>query len=111
MMRTGQFDQVLADIRAQPGHHDFLLVPGKIKIQAAAVDGPIVVLYAGLVRCNAFIIRPDSIASVYLPELRISNIEQKSRLEKHGTLDTLEWLWDTVAKPVMRALEFDRPIR
>jgi hypothetical protein len=106
------FDHVIQEIRKLPGFGDFLQPPNEDDIRAAAPQGPVVFVNVSKYRCDALCIRSDSIDHVPLPQLYLQDIED--RLDNFGKLgtfkqDTLEWLWDTVAYPILEKLNIMTP--
>lgn len=97
------FDDVLSDIRKHPKFANFLLPPTESMMKTAAHHGPIVVVNASVIRCDAIIIEPCQIRSILLPELKMDVITSKAQMEL-GSTPVLEWLWDTVAHPVFDAI-------
>ncbi|CAG9990927.1 unnamed protein product [Clonostachys byssicola] len=97
------FDEILSDIRNQPNFDNFLLPPTESMMKAAARRGPIVVVNASVIRCDAIIIEPCQIRSIPLPELEMDVIKSKAQMDL-GSTPVLEWLWDTIAHPVFDAL-------
>ncbi|KAL4745229.1 CHAT domain-containing protein [Aspergillus terricola var. indicus] len=105
---ASDLDKLIDEIRRQPGFNDFLLPPNTVDMQAAAKRGPIIMINTSDYRCDAIIVAEDQIRSLDLPSL--NNHEIKKRAEK-GDLaspDTLEWLWDTIANPILQALGFSQ---
>lgn len=89
--------------------------------KAAANNGPLVVLIATRIRCDAILIETDGITSVSLEKLQMDDIvhhvktTHKVRLSENVSesepprrhAQCMEWLWDTIASPVLKALGFD----
>ncbi|HEY9374643.1 CHAT domain-containing protein, partial [Streptomyces sp.] len=127
---------LLARVRALPGHADFLAGPSLAELRDAAADGPVVLLYATPWRSDALILDPaappeNPVAVVPLPDLvaedagarteRLRAVlaaddepdddafaafaaQERAQRELH---DTLAWLWDAVAAPVLERLGVD----
>ncbi|KAI1151405.1 CHAT domain-containing protein [Nemania diffusa] len=106
-------DQVLKEIRAKPGHHDFLLPPSKEELLAAADPDPIIVVNLSTIRSDAFIIYRSQINLVPLPDLRVVDVQKWSiKLHPASSLRTdqmLKWLWDTTCNPILEALASQEP--
>ncbi|CCT76202.1 uncharacterized protein FFUJ_14165 [Fusarium fujikuroi IMI 58289] len=96
-----RFDAVLKDIRTTPGFEDFLLEPDAAKIRAAALQGPIVVINISMFDCGALVVDSRGEWAVSLPRLTKDDLERRARLGSVGSLETLEWLWDAVANPIL----------
>ncbi|KAE8336265.1 CHAT domain-containing protein [Aspergillus arachidicola] len=107
---TGQkLQQLIQDIRQLPGFDQFLLAPFKEELMAAAAPGPIVIINVNKLRCDALLIEKTEIRTLRLPHLRQRDILAYARdLDTPESLSTqlLEWLWDTLAEPVLQALGF-----
>lgn len=72
-------------------------------MKTAARRGPIVVVNASVIRCDAIIIESCQIRSIPLPELEMDVITSKAQMDL-GSTPVLEWLWDTIAHPVFDAM-------
>ncbi|KAL5314488.1 hypothetical protein ACEPPN_017128 [Leptodophora sp. 'Broadleaf-Isolate-01'] len=101
-----EFDRLIAEIRQQPGFADFLLAPSSEDMQAAATYGPIVIINVSGYRCDAVIVERHQIRSLALQNLDSNEIEEIARKGDLGHPDILEWLWHTIANPVLDALGF-----
>ncbi|CVL00470.1 uncharacterized protein FMAN_09904 [Fusarium mangiferae] len=53
-------------------------------------------------RCDAILVEQHQIRSVPLP----NNTENEAQIRDPEKMETLEWLWDTVAHPILSALGF-----
>ncbi|GAB1823799.1 CHAT domain-containing protein [Herbidospora sp. RD11066] len=103
-------DDLVTDIRRE--HPGFLAPPDIDGLLAEAADGPIVLVSAAPWRGDALILTPGEVRHVPLPKLAHDHAEMWARrLDGEVTpgndllLDLLEWLWDTVAEPVLAALD------
>ncbi|TVY70609.1 hypothetical protein Focb16_v001933 [Fusarium oxysporum f. sp. cubense] len=67
-------------------------------------SGPIVIINVSF-RCDAFIIE-DVAETMHLPKLSEDVIEQRLRDGDLGSPSTLEWLWDTIAGPILEHLGY-----
>jgi tetratricopeptide (TPR) repeat protein len=122
-----RWDALLARIRALPGLAGFWEPPSADSLRPAAADGPVVVVTASSDRCDALILDgtgENVVRVVPLPELTdqetlrrangfraaLANVYSATAEPADASqaqLDmrqTLEWLWDTVAEPVLQAL-------
>jgi hypothetical protein len=97
------FDEVLSDIRKHPRFDNFLLPPTESMMKTAARHGPIVVVNASLIRCDAIIIESCEVRSIHLSGLELDEITSKAQMDL-GSTPVLEWLWDTIAHPVFDAI-------
>jgi len=115
------FGKTVSDIRRQPGFSYSLAPKLGDEPRAAAANGPIVLINVSHVRCDAILVEAHAIRCLPLPLLH--EIDVKERVESlrmtRGSLNipgarilmsqTLEWLWDAVARPVLDALGFHKP--
>jgi hypothetical protein len=72
----------------------------------------VVVVNICVYRCDAFLIQNGQIRITPLPNLELTEAEARAQqLQKSGRVefDLLEWLWDTIAKPVLETLGFTNP--
>lgn len=110
-----ELDAVTDRIRALPGMERFLQPPLLTDLTAQAHEGPIVYVNVSRHRCDALIITPDGVRSRALDRLSEETVSHRvralhtafteGRLAAEQTIhDTLEWLWDTVASPVLGEL-------
>jgi tetratricopeptide (TPR) repeat protein len=116
------FSKTVSDIRPQPGFVRSLSRQLGDDPRAAAANGPIILINVSHVRCDAILVQTHAVRCVPLPLLR--DIDVKERVESlrmaRGSLNipgtgilmsqTLEWLWDAVARPVLNALGFQKPL-
>ncbi|CAH0025870.1 unnamed protein product [Clonostachys rhizophaga] len=97
-------DEKAQEIRRLPGFEDFLLPPSEHDILSAAIHGPIVLLLTNPERCDAVLIKQTGLVTLPLPGLKHEDIPN-IRAAMFDPM-VLEWLWDTIAKPVLDALGF-----
>ncbi|KAF5561817.1 TPR domain-containing protein [Fusarium phyllophilum] len=67
-------------------------------------NGPIVIINVSF-RCDAFIIK-HAVETIPLPKLSEEELEQRLRDGNLGSLNTLEWLWDTITDPILDHLGY-----
>ncbi|KAI0455565.1 CHAT domain-containing protein [Xylaria acuta] len=108
-------------IRKLPGFETFLLPPTVEELKSAASSGPVVVINTSPFRCDAVLIRTDSIRSIPLSHLKYKAMRHMVDLfktaremnrpfhDQKDMLEILEWLWDKVTSPVLNALGFREP--
>ncbi|KAH8667156.1 CHAT domain-containing protein [Ilyonectria robusta] len=101
-----QLDKLIVEIRKQPGFENFLLASSEEEIRAAARHGPIVAINVSELRCDAILIERHRIWSLCLPLLNLDEIQLKTQQSSLDSPETLEWLWDVVASPVLEALGY-----
>jgi tetratricopeptide (TPR) repeat protein len=126
---AAEFAALIDQIRALPGFGTFLLPPEPDQLTRHAGQGPIVVLNVSSYRSDAITLTPAGITAVALPELSIDALagqteafeqalltladEPVTRSARTAAQDqlslVLEWLWDTVAEPVLDHLGFRHP--
>ncbi|KAI0420427.1 CHAT domain-containing protein [Xylaria grammica] len=106
-----------------PGFETFLLRIPANEFQAAASGGPVVVINVSHFRCDALLIRTDSIRLLPLPNLDYKVMRRMVDLFKtacvlinpfyyqNEILRVLEWLWDAVTSPILNELGFREPPR
>ncbi|KJZ70854.1 hypothetical protein HIM_09768 [Hirsutella minnesotensis 3608] len=103
-----RFNEVIKEIRTQPGFQSFLHPPTGDELMAAADPDPIVVVNAHSLRCDAFIVDRYQIQVLQLPNLGLEDVKKNTGLlrsgEPSGTWSVLEWLWDVAAGPILDRL-------
>ena len=94
---------LIQEIRKMPGFDGFLLPPSREELKANAAPGPIVVINVSAYRCDAFLIDTDEIRTLPLPRLHADDVRDRVKMLDSKAIDTqlLEWLWETIAKPVL----------
>lgn len=114
-----EWEDLVTAVRALPGFENFLMPTPFRQLKAAAADGPVAMVNVSRYRCDALLVAPEGVTVVPLPELTAEQAEQRTRqylatLARLGTvseasgpreqalLSILEWLWETVAAPVLR---------
>jgi len=126
---AADFRDVLARIRATPGFSGFLQPPSAGELTRHAGDGPIAVLNVSQFRSDAILVTAGGITSVPLPGLRRDVVagkitefytaldqansgaatSEQRRAGQRTVAETLEWLWDAAAEPVLAELGFRQP--
>jgi tetratricopeptide (TPR) repeat protein len=124
------FDQVIGEIRRLPGFSGFLRPPPVADLLAAAVEGPVVVVtvsqfgaYA-LVLTDGGVLNPVPLAGLTPETVYYRVVAFLGALEEAGSPaageeiraaaeqqldDTLGWLWDELAEPVLDQLGITGP--
>ncbi|WP_157519281.1 CHAT domain-containing protein [Herbidospora mongoliensis] len=105
-----EFGDLVARIRQDD--RTFLALPDVDRLLAQAAEGPIVLVSASAWRSDALILTAGGVRHVPLPKLshdqaamwaqRLGGQLKPDNGFLHGLLD---WLWDTVAEPVLTALD------
>lgn len=123
-----ELKKTLADIRGIDGLESFGLPPDASELTAQASAGPIVVFNVSTSRSDALLVTDYGVIPVHLPGLSPRLVAQRaltfhedlrsvsaagtdssSRIAAQSRLrETLEWLWDNAAGPVLDALGFDQ---
>jgi hypothetical protein len=120
------FERVISEIQAMPGFDDLLRPPPVGKLAAAAADGPVVVVNVSRFGSHALILTssgvlepvpltgltpetvPEQVVGFLAALDQVSSSRGRGRgwaLGQQRIADTLGWLWDTVAGPVLDRLD------
>ncbi|QYA95766.1 CHAT domain-containing protein [Streptomyces anulatus] len=123
-----ELDGLVARIRTLPGLENFLLPPQAAQLAAEAHSGPIVMVNVSPYRCDALVLTTDGIQVCELPNVDHDDVHDRlgdmqnllarsgstrdSRIEAERVMaeDTLPWLWDNVAEPVLDLLRLTQPL-
>lgn len=115
--------EVVDRIRELPGFRDFLRLPDLNALLSETADGPIVLVNVSEYRCDALMLTTDGVRHVPLPALTANRLDKLAfdfhlAVEQAGDADVntsaaaeerlteiLDWLWTTVARPVLDAVE------
>ncbi|KAG5751479.1 hypothetical protein H9Q70_005888 [Fusarium xylarioides] len=100
------FDDLLDEIRREPGLEDFLGPLTKEQMLTAAAYGPIVVINSSWMGCEGVIIERERITSMVFKDLDDGELMERVEAFDLGTPDMLEWLWDTITSSVLEVLGF-----
>ncbi|KAF5674688.1 TPR domain-containing protein [Fusarium denticulatum] len=96
-----RFDDVVKEIRSLSGFEDFLLEPSASKIRAVALQGPIIVINISMFDCGAIVMNSRGEYAISLPRLTKNDLERRVQSGNLDSLETLEWLWDVIANPIL----------
>ncbi|MFF3878277.1 CHAT domain-containing protein [Streptomyces sp. NPDC001978] len=119
------WEDTLTTIRKLPGRSGFLAPPSPAELLAEAAAGPVVALNVSDIRSDALILTTRGIQVVPLPGVDPATVRRQVDVlldavsaahdpelplerssEAQNTLHSLlEWLWDTIAEPVVGALD------
>jgi hypothetical protein len=123
---TGEWNALLEQAHARQGF-ERLLVPSRLTftdLAPAGEHGPVIAVNVDRLRCDALVLHGGEVRAVALPALRAAElVEQASAFRSaiemlvhpvhessrlYGTagqvvVDTLAWLWDVLAEPVLAA--------
>ena len=128
-----EWNAVLNEIKSIPGFDRFLL-PAPLEfpdLVPAADDGPVVTINLNEVSCDALVLHDGGARVVPLPRLNLAELAPQAAAFRAAidtlstrppgtgslaglaavrvTMDTLAWLWDVLAEPVLDALGFTEP--
>ncbi|MZE78610.1 CHAT domain-containing protein [Streptomyces xinghaiensis] len=120
-------ERLLADIRAIPGLESFQQPPSFEELRRRTPQGPVVMLNAGHVRCDALILdmegtvrslrldcdydELDRCAEVFKsPGPRTPKPPKSTAQDEQPLLDALARLWDHVVEPVLAELDLLSPV-
>ncbi|MFG1809248.1 CHAT domain-containing protein [Streptomyces sp. NPDC049040] len=124
---AGRWRRLLDEIRARPDCTGFLLPPTAEAIRAEADEGPIVLINVDRLRCDALVVTTGAITLVPLEGISEGLVARKAQdflaavavddlfgdeaaAARETVFGTLEWLWDEVAEPVLRAAGLAEPV-
>jgi len=120
------FDRIIAEIQATPGFSGFLRPPPVSELAAAAAEGPIVLVNVSQFGSHALVltgsgVRPPVPLARLTPEQVHRHVTgilgafgggappADRRAAEQQMTDTLGWLWDVLAGPVLDALGITGP--
>jgi tetratricopeptide (TPR) repeat protein len=98
------FTELTAEIRQLPGYETFMLPPSDDEIYKASERGPIVVINVSRLRCDALVVSDSRIQALALSGLTLEELKYQMSVRSFADPQTLEWLWDTIASPVLDVL-------
>jgi hypothetical protein len=119
---AAEFAALVHQIRGLPGFESFLLPPEASALTRQARTGPIAVFNISRYRSDAMVVTADAITQIPLSDLDLDTLTNKidafndalaatlhtvgaRRVAAENILSqTLEWLWDSAAEPVLRHL-------
>jgi hypothetical protein len=134
MALAREWDALVEEVRELAGFQDFLRPPPLETLLSAAERGPVAVVNVSRWRCDALIVTTEGIRPVELPDLTAEQVTQRTSAYLRALQDstnvsgaasftegveqrrrslsalretlrsTLEWLWDVVADPILKAL-------
>ncbi|KAG1722815.1 CHAT domain-containing protein [Suillus lakei] len=125
--RTRQWEAVVAQIRNLQGLSRFLLPPSYEDLQAAARQGPVVILIASQYSCNAIIVPTSGVLRhVPLPSVVLADVNnlkdrfakaipQASRMSpnepRNDLIVLLRAVWDEIMLPIVNVLQHDLKLK
>ncbi|MEU2563662.1 CHAT domain-containing protein [Streptomyces longispororuber] len=127
---AADWNRVGESVRRRPGFERFLLPPTAEEARTAASDGPVITVNVSEARCDALVLTGADLTVVPLAGLRHADLVERCErfsaalsaaestsagllagLRAQDVLrETLAWLWDVVAEPVLTALDLTRPV-
>lgn len=122
-----KLEDVLAQIRALPGHEQLFRPPRLAEIQSSIGDEPVVVINASTYRCDALRITSRSVSLTTLPTLNHADVADRARFFRKAAADASQanpasqavsrrltaacaWIWDSITEPVLADLGFTATI-
>ncbi|CAJ0547447.1 Ff.00g042010.m01.CDS01 [Fusarium sp. VM40] len=81
-----QLENLLGEIRKQPGFEDYLTPPSEADMKEAAKKGPVVVINVSQFRCDAIIVEPHQFRLLPLPKLSLADVEDLYSLSASGPM-------------------------
>jgi hypothetical protein len=119
------WDRLIAEVRARPGFDRFLLPPSAAELRDVGAEGPVVAVNLSPYHCDAFVVAATGTRVVPLPGLTAAAVDQRAaafgealatgqdeaagpvrRMRAEDTVrETLGWLWDVLAEPILAALD------
>jgi len=105
---SDEFDALLGEIRGKPGFETFLGPLIDRDVLEAAQSGPVVVLSASEFRgVDAILVKKDRVDVLNLNTVTLADLGKRSR--KMDSPAALQWLWDSIARPILEELGLTRP--
>jgi tetratricopeptide (TPR) repeat protein len=117
-----RWQELMETIRSRPDFERFGLPPTVDELRRAAAGGPIVAVSISGAGCDALILTEDGSDRLELPDLTEARVVEQADLFLRALdpptgeqIDTdtmhqvLEWLWNTVAEPVLASLGLTAP--
>ncbi|GDY32061.1 CHAT domain-containing protein [Gandjariella thermophila] len=124
-----EWAELVERVKALPGFDRFLMpvTLGLADLAPAAAEGPVVTVNLDTRRCDALVLHDGRVRVVRLPGLRVADaaaqadafqaaiavLSRRSTVDgplvvgaaRRTVVDTLGWLWDVLAEPVLAALD------
>jgi len=123
--QAAELTALIAHVRTLPGLERFLQPPDIALLTAQASDGPIIIVNVSEYRSDALILTTTGVVVQELPGLDHETVVDQFDMMSRGTStghataadqdaeqtmhEMLEWLWDSVAGPVLERLGLTRP--
>ncbi|KAF9776442.1 hypothetical protein IL306_005364 [Fusarium sp. DS 682] len=104
-----EFTELAAEIRRLPGFEDFMQSHSEDEIYKASERGPIVVINVSRLRCDALLVSDNQVRALALSIITLEELEQRTTSWNLASPQTLEWLWNTIADPILDVLGFTKP--
>ncbi|KAG1732254.1 CHAT domain-containing protein [Suillus paluster] len=124
---TKQWEAVVVEIRTLQGFSGFLLPPSYQDLQAAARDGPVIILIGSQYSCDAIIVPTSGEPHhVPLPSLALADLEKLkddfAKAIRHaavmaptetrtGLIALLRIVWDEIMLPIVNVLQCDLKLK
>ena len=123
---ASRWNDLVAQVRRRPGLSGFLRPRGLPELLPPPGSGPVVIVNVSASRCDALIVDDTQVRSIRLENLSAKELSRvtvryvsalwdheqqrsaKTRLRMETAVtETLGWLWDTIASPVLSSLGHD----
>ncbi|KAG2363017.1 CHAT domain-containing protein [Suillus spraguei] len=124
---TEQWRDAVTEIRNLEGFSRFLLPPSYEDLQAAASQGPVIILIASQYSCNAIIVPMSGEPhNVHFPRLALAHLKKlkddfgkaikqaagmRPQERRKDLQELLRTVWDTIMLPIVNVLERDLKLR
>jgi tetratricopeptide (TPR) repeat protein len=122
-----EWDRLVDEARKLRGLRQFLRAPSFVDLQSAAAGGTVVVINTSRIRCDALLLTERGLDVLPLPRLDVDEIARRATIlinalsaanrsaadrasARRSLVETLAWLWDAIAEPVLMALGLREPI-
>ncbi len=110
-------DELLDRIRSLPGFADFLRPPRFADLRTAADAGPVVLINPSQFGSDALILTDSGLRTITLPAVTqeavqhhvVAFVSGSQALQDGPIAQTLVWLWDAIAEPVLTELGLRHP--
>ncbi|KAH6967814.1 hypothetical protein BKA56DRAFT_697853 [Ilyonectria sp. MPI-CAGE-AT-0026] len=96
-----ELEKLLIEIRKQPEFEGFLTIPNEQKVKEDTAHGPITIINTSEYRCHAIFIERHQVHWIALPHPGIANISAKPHENNIASRKILNWLWETIADPIL----------
>jgi hypothetical protein len=119
---TSEWDGLVGRIRSMAGFADFMRPPTTADLAARCARGHVAIINVSGFRCDALVLASDGVRVVPLPSLSFEDAAARAQafqsdvtaawapgVAADRVADTLGWLWDVIAAPVLDAIGVTGP--